>query len=220
MIVLDLETSGLNTGKCGIWQIGAIELEKPENYFFDEARIDDSDVVEEGALKITGKAEDELRNPGLKSQKQMILNFLEWAKTCGEKLIVGQNIGWDMNFLHNKCLRYGIYKDFGEVTGSKGFDLYVLAQLKYLETAGRYRLRENGRGSFSLPQVLEFCGVENPRMELHNGEVVKEGKAHDALEDCKLEGECFSRLVHGKNLFPEYAKFEIPEHLKKKAEEK
>ena len=33
MIVLDIETSGIDRVKCGIWQIGALELENPKNQF-------------------------------------------------------------------------------------------------------------------------------------------------------------------------------------------
>jgi len=45
---------------------------------------------------------------------------------------------------------------------------------------------------------------------------LKEGKAHNALEDCRLEAECFSRLVYGQNLIQEYARFPIPKYLTKK----
>jgi len=44
MIVLDIETSGLDSVKCGIWQIGAIDLATNEE-FLEEARIDDEDIV-------------------------------------------------------------------------------------------------------------------------------------------------------------------------------
>ena len=46
MIALDIETSGGNPVKYGIWQIGAIELENPKNIFLEEARIDEEDEVQ------------------------------------------------------------------------------------------------------------------------------------------------------------------------------
>ena len=55
----------------------------------------------------------------------------------------------------------------------------------------------------NLKKILAFCGMEDER------------GYHNALEDCKIEAECFNRLIYGKNLFPEYSKFEIPEYLKK-----
>jgi len=45
MMVFDIETSGTNFYKCGIWQIGALELENPENTFLQEGRIDDKDKI-------------------------------------------------------------------------------------------------------------------------------------------------------------------------------
>ena len=36
MIVLDIESSGLDSGRCGIWQIGALEFENPSNTFLQE----------------------------------------------------------------------------------------------------------------------------------------------------------------------------------------
>ncbi len=64
-----------------------------------------------------------------------------------------------------------------------------------------------------LSKILEFCGMEDTRVLLKDGEIVKEGKPHNALEDAKLTAECFSRIVNGKNLIEEFKKFPIPEYL-------
>jgi len=66
----------------------------------------------------------------------------------------------------------------------------------------------------SLKEILNFCGIPDERIHVKENEISK-GKPHNALEDCKLEGECISRIKFGKNLFPEYAKFPVPEVLKK-----
>lgn len=215
MIVLDLESSGLDTGKCGIWQIGAIELENPENQFLEEARIDDEDFVEEGALKVTGKTEEELRDKNKQSQNQLILNFIEWAKNCKTKLIIGQNVGWDVYFLYNKCMRYKISQDFRKIMGFKYLELHTITQLKHLEIKGVYSLKEPGKSNMDLTRTLEFCGMKDKRKDVKGTDVVKKGEPHNALEDAKLTAECFSRLMDGKNLFSEYAKYEIPEELRK-----
>ena len=203
MIVLDIETSGLDIGKNGIWQIGAMDLDKPENYFLQEARIDNEDIVMEEALKVIGKTEEELRDKNKQSQKQLIINYLDWKKICKEKLTMGQNVGWDLIFIQNKCLRYGIIDKFREVAGQRGMDLQTIAQEKHKELYGKYLLKENGNSDMSLKKVLEFCGMEDNR------------GTHNALEDCKLEGECYWRLEYGKNLFPEYSQYKIPKELEK-----
>lgn len=213
MIVLDIESSGLENSRCGIWQIGAIELENPENQFLEEARIDEEDIIEEGAMKITGKTEAEMRDPNKQSQKQLILNFLKWTKECKIKIATGQNIGWDFTFLQNKCMKYGIHEKLNKTLGYKGLDTYTIGQMKHLEKKGKFSLKEDGRGDMGLHKVLEFCGMEDNRMHLDGLKVEKKGTPHNALEDAKLTAECFFRLIYGKNLFPEYAKFEIPEVL-------
>ena len=77
MIVLDIESSGLDTGKCGIWQIGAVELENPKNQFLEESRIDEKDEIDQEALKVNGQTEGGLRDKNKQSQKQLILNFID-----------------------------------------------------------------------------------------------------------------------------------------------
>jgi len=219
MIVLDIETSGIDTGKCGIWQIGAIDLENLDNYFLEEGRIDNEDTVEKSALTVIGKTEEKLRDSKKQPQKQLILNWLEWMQTIKEKLIMGQNIGWDLNFIQNKCLKYEIMDKFREAAGQRGIDLHTTAQNKHYEIFKNYLLKEKGSSDMNLTNVLDFCGIPDERIRMKEGKdrglVEKKGKTHNALDDCKLEGECFSRLLNGENLFPEYTKFKIPEYLKK-----
>jgi len=210
MIVVDIESSGLDSGKCGIWQIGAIELENQKNYFLEEGRIDDEDEVTEGALKVTGKIEKELRDKKKQSQKQLILNYLKWVAPIKEKLFMGQNVGWDISFIQNKCLRYDIMDKFREAQSQRSFDLHTLAQDRYRQINGFYFLDEKGKSKMNLSAILELCGLPDDRINMTGSEVVKQGKSHNALEDCKLTGECFYRLIRGEKLFSEYSNYKIP----------
>ena len=212
MIVLDIESSGLDTGRCGIWQIGAIELENSENKFLEEARIDDEDLIQENALKVNGKTTGELRDKNKQSQKQMILNFISWAKTCKTRLVIGHNVGWDFFFIVNKCFKYGIKKDFHETFGNNVIDTYSIAQLKYFELNNSFAFKENGKRKMGLKRIIEFCGMTDNRINLETGE---KGEFHNAMKDVKLTAECFSRLIYGKNLFKEFKEFKIPNYLLK-----
>lgn len=216
MIVLDIETSGLDTGKCGIWQIGALELENPKNYFLEEGRIDNEDEVAEEALKIIGKTEEELRDQTKQSQRQIILNYFDWAKNVREKITTGQNVGWDISFIQNKCIRYGILDKYREVTGQRTIDLHTIAQENYKKLHGRYSLNKKGKSDMSLSEILNFCGLKDNRIRIEGEKIIQQGKNHESLEDCRLEGECVFRINYGKNLFPEYSQFEVPEYLRSK----
>ena len=194
MIVMDIESSGLDSGRCGIWQIGALEFENPANTFLEESRIDDDDEITEEALIITEKTEEEIRDENKQSQKKLIENFLDWCKTCKERIIAGQNVGWDISFIQNKCIRYGIHDKFHDIIGARIIDLHTLANLKHKEKNGNFKLK-NGKSDMSLPNVMQFCELEDKRKILEKGKIIKEGEAHNALTDAKLTAECFRRLL-------------------------
>ena len=202
MIVVDLETSGLNFNKCGIWQIGAIELENPENIFLEEARIDDEDgVIDEGeekVLEIIGKTEEQLRDKNKQSQKKLLENFFKWIASVEIKNLVCQNPGFDRAFMEIKAKKYGLEIPFPH----RSFDLHSVAQAKHVEIKGEFLIKDN-KSDFGLSNILKFVGMKDER------------GAHNGLEDAKLEAECFSRLLYGKGLLKEFEQFPIPDYLKK-----
>jgi DNA polymerase III epsilon subunit-like protein len=194
MIVLDIEASGLDTGKCGIWQIGALEYENQENQFLEEAKLDNEDEVWEEALVLTEKTEQDLRDKNKQTQKQLIENFLNWAKTCEEKTIAGHNVGWDIAFIQNKIFKYGLREIYKKIIGPRTIDLHTIASLEYLKERGEFDTK-NGKSSMNLKVILEFCGLNDKRKIMQDGEVIEEGEAHDALDDVKLETECLNKLL-------------------------
>lgn len=202
MIILDIETSGVDFSKCGIWQIGAIDLESGEE-FLQECRIDDKDEIvnakdaKHPVLEVIGKTEEELRDIKKQSQKELLENLFNWLEQRADRRILCHHPQFDMGFILTKARKYNLNIFFSHKT----FDLYTLAELRYFQFNNKFS-KEHGFKTFGLTEISEFCGLEDKR------------KFHNALEDCKLEAECFYRLVYGKNLFKEYAKFEIPNYLK------
>lgn len=210
-IVLDLEASGADLVKCGVWQIGAVDLNTMEE-FIDEARIDDEDIVKEDALKVIGKTEEELRDSSKQSQKELIEKFLNWAKGRKMKNIVCHHPQFDFSGIEIKKNKYGL----GKVLDYKAFDTHSIAQTKFFELNNKFLIdEENHKSDMGLHEVLELCGLPDKRKIIYDGEVKQEGEAHNALEDAKMTGECFMRLMFGKNIFPEFEKFEVPEVLRK-----
>lgn len=215
MIVVDIETSGGYPDTAGVWQIGAIDFYNPEDYFLEEARIDDKDVVEEAAVRVHGKDEEELRDKNKQSQKQLIENFLKWVKKKKIKNMISQCPHIiDFPLLRLKARKYGIEFPFHY----RAFDLHSIAQMKHFQIKGEFLIKED-HSDLGLTNILKFCGMEDKRKQFSgksfNSELVKDGTPHNALEDAKLTAECFSRLIYGKNLLPEYSKFKIPEYLLK-----
>ncbi len=201
MIVLDIETSGLDFVKCGIWQIGAIDLDTNEE-FLEEARIDDEDLlldsrVAKPVLEVIGKKEENLRDNTKQSQKQLLINFFNWCKNRKIKNYLCQGPQFDLGFIWTKARKYGLEIPFHH----RAYDLHSMASLKYFQLNNRFLIKED-HSDMGLKNILNFCGMQDNR------------GAHNALEDCKLTAECFSRIVYKRNLFPEYSKFSIPEYLK------
>ncbi|MBI2628547.1 3'-5' exoribonuclease [Candidatus Pacearchaeota archaeon] len=199
-VFIDIETSGVDLVRCGIWQIGAIDLNNPKNYFLEESRIDDEDeIINAGnkpVLEVIGKTELELRDNKKQPQKELLSKFFKWFDKVDMKNLASQNPQFDVAMITLKSRKYGLKMPFHY----RAFDLHSIAQTIYHNINGKFLFSE-GYSKMDLKNVLNLCGMEDNR------------KAHNALEDAKLGGECFSRLIDGKNLFPEYTQFKIPSHL-------
>lgn len=208
MIVVDIETSGLDCQKCGIWQIGALDFYNPSDIFLEEARIDEEDIVEEGAMKICGLKKEQYKDKSKQSQKQLLIRFFKWTEDKKIKTIICQNPQFDWSFITLKANKYGLKVPFHHRT----LDLHSIAALRYFQVNSKFLIKE-GHSDMGLSTILKFCGVEDPRIKLDGNTLLKKGKPHNALEDCKLEAECFSRLIYKKSLLSEYSKFKLPDYL-------
>lgn len=199
MIAMDIETSGLDKVKCGIWQIGAVDIDHPSETFLQEARIDDENLIEEGATKVHGKNEAYLKDKNKQSQKQLLDNFFKWVeerKTM--KNFLCENPQFDIGFIEIKTKKYRLKMP----VSYRAFDLHTIAQVRHLCLKEKFLIKEE-RSDMGLKNILEFVGMQDNRTE------------HNALEDAMLTAECFSRLVFGKNLFSEFEGFEIPSYLQR-----
>lgn len=198
MIILDIETSGTYFEKNGIWQIGAIDL-NTMNEFLSEGKIDPEDEIQQKALEITGKTEGYLRNKYKQTQKQLIEEFFNWIKKAKIRNCICQNPQFDLGFIQIKANKYNLVSPLPH----RAFDLHSFAQKKHYDIHKKFLLDyKKGKSDMDLENILKFCNIKYTR------------KDHNALEDCKLTGECFSRIVYGKGLFNEFAKFKTPKYLK------
>ena len=116
---------------------------------------------------------------------------------------------FDSSFLKDKAIKY-FNKDPFWPDYHRAFDMHTIAQIKFYELNEKFLTKEDNNSDMGLRNILNLCGIQDERRGRET-----EGTPHNALEDAKLTGECFSRLIFGKNLFPEFNKFEIPEVLRK-----
>lgn len=197
MIILDTETTGVDSRLNSLLSIGAIEFENPSNRFYAECHIFAGAHINQEALRITGFTHDQITDKAKMTDNELVLSFLEWAKTCKEITCVGENPSFDRDFIHETCKRYGIVFPLAYRT----IDIHSLAYAHYLKQ-GREIPSKNNHSGLNLDSTLSLVGL---------GEIIR--ITHNALEDTLLEAEAFSRLIYNRKLLKEYERYEIPENL-------
>jgi len=197
MIVIDTETTGVDTVKNSLLSIGAIDFENPERRFYGECRIFDGALVSKEALAINGFTEEGIRDASKMSDRELLTKFTEWANASSDTTFAGENPSFDRDFLRQVALRYGLDWKFAHRT----VDLHSIA-CAYIRGQGRDVPLKNGHTDQNLAATLALVGMSDTR------------KAHNALEDALLEAEAFSRLIYKKGLLKEYREYPLPSQIK------
>jgi DNA polymerase III epsilon subunit-like protein len=195
MIIVDIEASGVSPIKDSLVSVGAVDFENPSRQFYEECRIWDGAHIEEEALKVNGFSREQITDPKKKTDREVAEDFLRWLNLSNERTLAGQNVSFDRDFLQYTAYRYHLDWPLAH----RVIDLHSVCYLHMIERAITPPIDPAHRHSaLNLDRVLEYVGVTSKR------------KAHNALEDAKLETECFSRLFSGKMMFDEYKKFPVP----------
>lgn len=202
MIVVDVETTGLFPNRHAIVSIGALEFEKPKNQFYEECRIDGDVAVDSGALRVNGFTLEQIQDVKKPTLVQIAKKFLVWSNGISDKTLGGHNTGFDASFLRAAVTK--LKKSSDEKLwpfGHRLVDMHSIAYAQMKRHKGEIPLKYDTSAIYS-DSVHQFCGLPEEPMP------------HHGLTGAKMEAEAMSRLIYGKNLLPEYKKFEIPEYLK------
>jgi DNA polymerase III epsilon subunit-like protein len=171
MIILDIETSGLDERENCMLSLGAVEFETGLE-FYGECKAYTDAIISEQALAVNGFTYAQANDPTKRVPHELLRNFCEWAIELKHgQLLAGQQVGsFDIKFIkrvfdHNLS-HTGIKWPFGY----RSVDLHSLAWVKWRE-------------SLSLDGILVKLGLAS------------ETKPHNALTGAKLEAEAFKRLL-------------------------
>ncbi len=204
MIVVDVETSGMDPEKSSILSIGAVDFSNPENQFYAECYMWEGAEIEEGdgknlkcALEVNGFSREEVHDKTKNSEKQLLEKFFTWIDSCEEQTFGGQNPFFDNKFIAAAAKRGNLSWWLWD----RLIDLHTLGYTHYLKRGLTPPLR-NKKTSIRLDSILVYVGLP------------EEPKPHHALTGAKVEAEAFSRLLFGKNLLKDFTQYPIPQYLK------
>ena len=167
MIIVDVETTGLDPIKSSIVSIGAVDFEKGDEFYI-ECHAPADAVIEPEALAVNGLTREQCFDATKVSAVEAYKQFLWWTSDNRLVMLAGQQVGtFDAKFLQVLHERAGLGKwPFGH----RSVDLHSVAFAKF------------GK-SLSLDGILKELGLE------------PEPKPHNALTGAKLEAEAFRRLL-------------------------
>ena len=194
MIVLDVESTGLNPLKHSIVSLGALDLENPTNRFYEECRVWNGAEIEDEALAINGFSREAVTDTARKSEAELIASFVTWAcDKPSNRMLAAQNPSFDLEFVQAACARAGVDCPFGKRT----IDVHSLVWL-HMSERGIEPPTDKLRSSISLDVALQYCGVP------------AEPKPHNALTGALCHAEVISRIAYTKKALPEFSSFDIP----------
>jgi DNA polymerase III epsilon subunit-like protein len=195
MIVLDIETTGLDPAKHGIVSVGAVELEAPDNQFYAECRVSKDVPIEQEAVDINGFSREAMRDASKQTVGSLLKNLLEWIQTCEEWTIAGHNVHCDIEFIDWAAREFDIEPlghGRGGVFHDRIIDTHSLVWMDLVQS-GEDLPKDGKYSDASSNFIFKYVGIDHER-DIHN-----------ALEDAKLAAETISRLLYNKKLFAEFA---------------
>lgn len=98
VVVVDVETTGLNPDRCAILEIGAVALVSGEEWSAD-CRAWQHCLVEDKALEVNGCTRERVFDASLPLACEVMPAFVDWMRARGLVMLAGMNPGFDANFL-------------------------------------------------------------------------------------------------------------------------
>ena len=193
MIVIDVETTGTNSQKHSLVNIGAVDTDDLGNIFYEECRIWEGAHIEEIALEINGETEESIKDPSKQTEGEIVRKFLDWFEDRKVKVIVGHNPILDFSFIRDAADR----ADLNFTLSKRTIDLHTVC-FTHMVLNGKEPPLKEGKTDINSETVMEYVGIP------------KEPKPHKGINGAIWEAEALYRLFYNKNLFEQFSKYPIP----------
>lgn len=193
MIVLDVETTGIDPDRHSIVSIGAVDFLHPERKFYEECKIWDGAIISDEAMAVNGYTIEQVTDPNKKSLEEILKMFFKWVLESESHTIMGHNPIFDLSFLDESAERYHLELPFPH----RSLDQHSVC-FAHMLAHGITPPTHNKRSDLNSDKIMEYVGIPT------------EPKPHIALNGALYEAEAFSRLLYSKNLLPEFKEYKIP----------
>ncbi len=192
MIVVDIESTGIEAFKHSIVSIGAVEFENPKNRFYEECRIWQGAHVMKESLEFLSLTEMDVKDPNKPPVAEVLKRFIKWALARSEHTFAGQNPSFDRDFLKVEAERNHLDWPFAHRT----IDLHSVCYAHMIKRNIAPPI-ENHRSALNSDKISIYVGIK------------PEARPHKAINGALQASECLSRLLYGKTLLQEFAKFPL-----------
>lgn len=196
MLVVDVESSGVDANLHSIVSVGALDLSNPTNQLYEVCRVWDGARIEDEALAVNGETRKHITDPKRQSEADLVHKFIDWAMKLDERTLAGQNVSFDRDFLQAAAKRAG---HTAWPFAHRTIDTHTLCWMHMVKRGLTPPIDpEHKRSALNLDAVLNYCGIPD------------EPEPHNALTGAKSHAEVISRLLYDKKLLPEFAAYPIP----------
>jgi hypothetical protein len=192
MIVVDVETTGLDPHAHSLLSIGAIDFSNPSDRFYEECRMWDGAHVEPKALEINGFTEPQIVDPTKKSEAELVQSFFAWLENKVESTIAGQNVHVDLSFI--KAAAYRAHINFA--LAYRIIDLHSIVYFHMVER-GETPPKMHNHSGINSDFIMQYVGIP------------AEPKPHIGINGAIWEAEAFHRLMHKKGLLEQFKQYPI-----------
>lgn len=192
MVVIDIETTGLNPFENSIIEIGAIDFYNPKNQFSQRCRIRENSVINKKALEVNGYTLSELYDKNLQSEKQLLLNFISWIEKIEFRTLAGQNVNFDLSFLNATKDREQIIFEWGR----RIVDIHSVAYT-HMVSRGINPPLNDGNSKLGGDFIMKYVGIP------------PEPRPHSGINGALYETEALGRLIFGKGVFDRFKEYKL-----------
>lgn len=185
LVVVDVETSGLDPHRHGLIEIGAVLLDQatlePVGEFETAVRLPPPLEWDAGAERVHGVREAEARSADRPDEATALWMFLEWLRVEGggcRLTLAGMNPAFDLSFLDWAAQRTGQDGALRARLAHRTLDLHTVAWI-----FARDAWDEVDRGRLHTDAIYWLLGI------------APEPRPHRAITGARMEAAAFAELI-------------------------